>query len=103
MLHGGNKDEQTAKDERRDQNAPSCSQGRGAAAVGRRGAPHGGCQCSRGAGEFDDLIVAERVVREASQGNGVAYGLHEGDLGVPDQDRHEDQEDVLENACEGHD
>lgn len=56
-----------------------------------------------GLGEEHELVPAERVVEQAGEGDGVAKDLERGDGGAPDQDGDDDEEDVLEDAGQGHD
>lgn len=50
-----------------------------------------------------ELLVADGVVNEAAEGHGVAEGLEGGDLGLPDDDGDDDEEDGFQDAGEGHD
>ena len=43
------------------------------------------------------------VDEQADDGDGVAEDLEEGDGVVPDEDGGDDEEDVLEDTCEGED
>lgn len=52
---------------------------------------------------LQELLLAERVVHEACECDAVAKELERADLRVPDEDGHDDEKDVLENAGEGHD
>jgi len=57
----------------------------------------------KGGRDIDDLLPSERVIDQPGEGNAVADELEERDGRVPDDDRNDDEEDVLEDAREGHD
>lgn len=46
-------------------------------------------------------VVAKGVVDEADEGGGVADDLDGGDVGAPEEDGADDEEDVFEDAGEG--
>ena len=48
-------------------------------------------------------LVAEGVVDQAAEGDGVTEELEGRDGGLPDDDGNNDEENRLENASEGHD
>lgn len=103
MLQRSNQNKQAAKDEEGDEDTPPRGGRTRASGRRRRCPPHTGRPCCRGLEQLRQLFVSEGVVRQAGEGNGVANGLHEADLGVPDDNGHEDEEDVFEDAGEGHD
>lgn len=53
--------------------------------------------------ERDDLVLSERVVRKAEDGNGVAKGLETRNRRLPDNDGDDDEQDRLEDAGERQD
>lgn len=50
-----------------------------------------------------ELVVANRVVGEADEGDAVADDLDECDFRAPDDDGDDDEENVFQDASEGHD
>lgn len=100
---GHDNDKQAADGEAGDEEEPARVKRRRGAAAGR-GGPEGAGGPGQGDGAgAGELVVADGVVGEAGEGDGVAEALEEGDLGAPDDDGDDDEEDVLENAGEGHD
>lgn len=102
MPPGQADDEESAQAKGDDEEQPAGRNAGGRAWIRGRGDGGGGPSDDCGAAS-GDLVVADRVVRQTAKGDCVAKGLEEGDFGVPDDDGNNDEEDILEDAGEGHD
>ena len=49
------------------------------------------------------MVPADGVVNQADERNSIAENLQESNLGVPDHDGGNDEEDILQNTRQGHD